>query len=92
LPLGLQKLYSEFNRGPGSIPSTNGKGKSQPIYEQAAAIIGNGFTEDNGFSTGLSADLGRRMDMGFTYDRSARQKLDSVEFSIGFRIGHAPAH
>lgn len=92
LPLGLQKLYSEFNRGPGSIPSTNGKGKSQPIYEQAAAIIGNGFTEDNGFSTGLSADLGRRVDMGFTYDRSARQKLDSVEFSIGFRIGHAPAH
>src|SRR5690348_6581884 len=26
LPLGLQKLYSEFNRGPGSIPSSNGKG------------------------------------------------------------------
>ena len=92
LPLGLQKLYSEFNRGPGSIPSSNGKGKSQPIYEQAAAIIGNGFTEDNGFSTGLSADLGRRIDMGFTYDRSARQQLDTVEFSIGFRIGHAPAH
>lgn len=92
LPLGLQKLYSEFNRGPGSVPSSNGKGKSQPIYEQAAAIIGNGFTEDNGFSTGLSADLGRRIDMGFTYDRSARQQLDTVEFSIGFRIGHAPAH
>src|SRR5690348_1326317 len=55
LPMGLQKLYSEeFNRGPGSVPSTNGKGKSLPIYEQAAAIIGNGFTEDNGFSTGLS--------------------------------------
>jgi hypothetical protein len=102
LPLGLQKLYSEeFNRGQGSVPSSsgqgsvpgsNGKGKSQPIYEQAAAIIGTGFTEDNGFSTGLNADLGRRVDMGFTYDRSARQKLDSVEFSIGFRIGRAPAH
>lgn len=93
LPLGLQKLYSaEFNRGQGSVPVTNGKGKSQPIYEQAATIIGNGFTEDNGFSTGLNADLGRRVDMGFTYDRSARQKLDTVEFSIGFRIGRAPAH
>jgi hypothetical protein len=92
LPLGLQKLYSEFNRGPGSIPNSNGKGKSQPIYQQAAAIIGNGFTEDNGVSTGLSADLGRRVDMGFTYDRSARQQLDTIEFSIGFRIGHAPAH
>lgn len=93
LPMGLQKLYSaEFGHGSSSLPSTNGKGKSQPIYQQAATIIGNGFTEDNGFSTGLNADLGRRVDMGFTYDRSARQKLDTVEFSIGFRIGHAPAH
>ena len=93
LPLGLQKLYSqEFNRGPGSIPSSNGKGKSLPIYEQAAAIIGNGFTEDNGFSTGLNADLGRRVDMGFTYDRSARQQLDTIEFSLGFRIGRALPH
>jgi hypothetical protein len=91
LPLGLQKLYSqEFNRGPGSVSS--GKGKSAPIYEQAAAIIGNGFTEDNGFSTGLNAEVGRYMDMGFTYDRSARQKLDSVAFSIGIRIGRAPVH
>ena len=92
LPLGLQKLYSqEFNRGPGSA-SSNGKGKSAPIYEQVATAIGNGFTEDNGFTTGLNADLGRFIDMGFTYDRSARQKLDSFAFSIGIRIGHAPAH
>jgi len=92
LPLGLQKLYSqEFNRGPGSV-SSSGKGKSAPIYEQVAAAIGKGFTEDNGFTTGLNADLGRRMDMGFTYDRSARQKLDSFSFSIGIRIGRAPAH
>jgi hypothetical protein len=91
LPLGLQKLYSEeFNRGQGSVSS--GKGNSAPIYEQVAAAIGKGFTEDNGFTTGLSADLGRRMDMGFTYDRSARQKLESFEFSIGIRIGRAPAH
>ena len=97
LPLGLQKLYSEeFSHGHGisgsGISNSNGKGKSTPIYEQAATIIGNGFTEDNGFSTGLGADMGRRVDMGFTYDRSARQKLDTIEFSIGFRIGHIPAH
>lgn len=92
LPMGLQKLYSqEFNRGPGSI-SSSGKDKSAPIYEQFAAAIGRGFTEDNGFTTGLNADLGRFMDMGFTYDRSARQQLDSFSFSIGIRIGHAPAH
>ena len=92
LPMGLQKLYSqEFNRGPGSI-SSGGSGTSVPIYEQVAAAFGKGFTEDNGFTTGLNADLGRFMDMGFTYDRSARQKLDSFSFSIGIRIGHAPAH
>ena len=92
LPLGLQKLYSqEFNRGPGSI-NVSGKGSSAPIYEQFATAIGKGFTEDNGFATGLSADVGRFMDMGFTYDRSARQQLDSFEFSIGIRIGHAPKY
>lgn len=92
LPLGLQKLYSqEFNRGPGSV-SSSGKGKSAPIYEQVAAAFGKGFTEDNGFTTGLNAEMGRYMDMGFTYDRSARQQLDSFSFSIGIRIGHAPAH
>jgi len=92
LPMGLQKLYSqEFNRGPGSV-SSSGRGTSAPIYEQVAAAIGKGFTEDNGFTTGLNADLGRYMDMGFTYDRSARQKLDSFSFSIGIRIGRAPAH
>ena len=93
LPVGLQKLYSqEFNRGPGSTSSGSGKNTSAPIYEQVATAIGTGFTEDNGFSTGLNADLGRYMDMGFTYDRSARQKLDSFAFTIGIRIGHAPSH
>ena len=92
LPMGLQKLYSEeFNRGAGSV-SSSGKGSSVPIYEQVAAAIGKGFTEDNGFTTGLNTDLGHFMDMGFTYDRSARQHLDSFSFSIGIRIGHAPAH
>ena len=91
LPLGLQKLYSqEFNHGKGS--ASNGKGSSAPIYEQVALAIGKGFTEDNGFTTGLNADIGRYMDMGFTYDRSARQKLDSIEFSIGIRIGRAPKY
>jgi hypothetical protein len=92
LPLGLQKLYSqEFNRGPGSV-SSGGNGKSAPIYEQVAAAFGKGFTEDNGFTTGLNADLGHFIDMGFIYDRSARQKLDSFSFSIGIRIGHAPKY
>lgn len=91
LPLGLQKLYSqEFDRLTGSASS--GLGTSAPIYEQVAEAFGKGFTEDNGFTTGLNADLGRFMNMGFTYDRSARQKLDTFAFSIGIRIGRAPVH
>jgi hypothetical protein len=91
LPLGLQKLYSqEFNRVTGS--NSSGLGSSVPIYEQFATAFGKGFTEDNGFTTGVNADLGRFMNMGFTYDRSARQKLDTFAFSIGIRIGRAPAH
>ena len=91
LPLGLQKLYSqEFNPATGF--SSSGLGSSVPIYEQFARAIGNGFTEDNGFTTGLKAGMGRYMDMGFTYDHSGRQKLDSFAFSIGIRVGRAPVH
>jgi hypothetical protein len=91
LPLGLQKLYSqEFNRGAGFTSS--GLGTSVPIYEQFATAVGKGFTEDNGFTTGLNAAMGRYMDMRFAYDRSGRQKLDSFSFSLGIRIGRVPTH
>jgi hypothetical protein len=91
LPLGLQKLYSqEFNPATGF--SSSGLGSSVPIYEQFARAIGNGFTEDNGFTTGLNAAMGRYMDMGFIYDHSGRQKLDSFAFTIGIRVGRVPTH
>src|SRR5204863_1470444 len=87
LPLGLQKLYSqEFNRGPGSTSSGSGNNTSAPIYEQVATAIGTGFTEDNGFSTGLNADLEPYLVKGFNYDRSAPQKIDSCAFTIGIPV------
>lgn len=91
LPLGLQKLYSqEFNRVTGT--GFSGVSTSAPIYEQFAEAFGKGFTEDNGFTAALNAGMGRYMDMGFTYDRSGRQKLDSFAFSIGIRVGRVPVH
>ena len=94
LPLGAQKLYSHLigrspNSGPGSTTSGSGKGSGSKIYQQAASAVGTGIDEDNGFATGLTANLGKRLDLGFTYDHSVRQQLDTVAFSIGFRIGRA---
>jgi hypothetical protein len=94
LPLGVQKLYSHLigrspNSGPGSVSSGSGKGNSSKIYQQTASAVGTGIDEDNGFATALNANLGKRLDMAFTYDHSVRQQLDTVAFSIGFRIGRA---
>jgi hypothetical protein len=90
LPLGVQKLYSHL-LAKSSGSTTSGSGKSSKIYQQAASAIGTGIDEDNGFATALNANLGKRLDMAFTYDHSVHQQLDTVAFSIGFRLGRARA-
>jgi len=95
LPLGAQKLYSHLigrgssNSGPGSLNSGSGNGNSSKIYQQIASAVGTGIDEDNGFATALNANLGKRLDLAFTYDHSVRQQLDTFAFSVGFRIGRA---
>lgn len=88
LPLGVQKLYSHLvAKSSGTGTTTSGKGSK--IYQQTASAVGTGIDEDNGFAAALSANLGKRLDMAFTYDHSVYQQLDTVAFSIGFRIGRA---
>jgi hypothetical protein len=88
LPIGTQKLYShEYVKG-GSGSSLNaGKGSASKIFQQAASIIGTGFDEDNGFSTALDSNFGKRLDVSLRYDHSVRQELDTFAFSVGFRLG-----
>jgi hypothetical protein len=80
-------IAKSSNSGPGS--STSGSGKSSKIYQLAASAVGTGIDEDNGFATALTASLGKRLDMGFAYDHSVHQQLDTFAFSVGFRIGRA---
>ena len=92
LPIGTQKLYSHlYGKGSGGTSSSSGKGNASKIYQQVASAVGTGIDEDNGFATGLNANLGKRLDLGFTYDHSVRQQLDSFAFSVGFRIGKVRA-
>lgn len=89
LPIGTQKLYSHLIAK--SSASGTAKGSGSKIYQQSASAVGTGIDEDNGFATGLNANLGKRLDMGFTYDHSVHQQLDTFGFSIGFRLGRARA-
>jgi hypothetical protein len=90
LPIGTQKLYSHLvERGTGS--SSSGRGNASQIYQQISSAVGTGIDEDNGFATGLNANFGKRLDIGFTYDHSVHQQLDTYAFSVGFRIGKVRA-
>src|SRR5262249_26445108 len=91
LPIGTQKLYSHLY-GKGSRTSTSSvKGSASKIFQQVSSAVGTGIDEDNGFATGLNANFGKRLDIGFTYDHSVRQELNTYAFSVGFRIGKARA-
>lgn len=87
LPIGMQKLYSHLIAK--SSSSGTGKSSGSKIYQQAASAVGTGIDEDNGFATGLNANLAKRLDLAFTYDHSVHQQLDTFAFSVGFRIGRA---
>jgi hypothetical protein len=92
LPIGTQKLYShEYVKGGSGTSLNAGKGSASKIFQQAASIIGSGFDEDNGFSTALDSNFGKRMDVSLRYDHSIRQELDTFAFSVGFRIGKVRA-
>ncbi|HEX6465877.1 MAG TPA: hypothetical protein VFZ99_01150, partial [Terriglobales bacterium] len=84
LAVGAQKLYSHLF-AKRTAPTTGTSGSTN--YKQSSSTSGTGIDTDNGFSTGISTTIRQRMDMGFTYDHSVAQKLDTVSFNIGFRIG-----
>jgi hypothetical protein len=77
LPVGIQKLYSHlYGKKSGSTPGG-----------PASVVTGTGISEDNGFTTGLNASLGGRMDFSFGYDHSVNQQLNTVAFGVGIRLG-----
>ena len=84
LPIGNQKLYSHLYK---SSSGSTSPGASGPSYKKGSYTAGTGISEDNGFSTGVSTTLGKRMDASFVYDHSVHQQLDTLAFTVGFRIG-----
>lgn len=87
LPVGIQKLYSHlYGKNSGPNPG-RGSGNPSQIFQQGSLATGTGITEDNGFTTGLNASLGGRMDFSIGYDHSVNQQLDTVAFGVGIRLG-----
>lgn len=86
VPIGNQKLYSKLYKSSGASGSGSA---SDPAYKKGSFTSGTGISEDNGFSTSVSTKLGKRMDVTVIYDHSVHQQLDTVAFSLGFRMGKA---
>ncbi len=78
LPIGNQKVYrTEYVRY---------RTATGAVRLRRVRIGYPGLTEDNGCEGTLSTPLGPFMDLSATYDRSFRQKLDTVSVTLGFRI------
>ncbi len=90
LAVGAQKLYSHMfsTKTSTSTTGTSTSTKSSQTFSKGSYASGTGSIDtDNGFSTGLSTKLGKHMDLSFMYDHSVAQQLNTVAFSIGFRLG-----
>ncbi len=85
LPVGSQKIYrTEYVR----VRTSTGAFR---LVRRRRSF--QGISEDNGCEGTLGASLGQHVDLSATYDRSFRQKLDTVSITLGFRIGKSqPNH
>jgi hypothetical protein len=88
-PLGNQKIYSRLlKRNQGAVVAA-GKGNAKGALTQSAVTSGtSAIAVDRGFTTGLDFTPSKRVDLGFEFTRSATNAVNTVAFSIGYRLGH----
>jgi hypothetical protein len=93
-PFGTQKLYSRVVPRKAAAAASNKKGR--PYASQALTVGSSSLAADHGFGAGLSFDPRKRVSIGFDYNHSIVQSLDTVGFNISYRFGHVaadkPAH
>jgi hypothetical protein len=91
-PLGNQKVYSRlFKKGQGSAVAV-GKGNGKGVFTQNAVTSGtSGIAIDRGFTSGLDFAPSKRIEVGLEFTRSMTNAVNTVAFSIGYRVGHVVA-
>jgi hypothetical protein len=79
------EVYEELPVAATTIYSTTGKGK-----KKVTTATNEGAAEDNGFNTSLDIPLNRHTILTGFYNRSLRNKIDTVGFSFTFLLRPAP--
>jgi hypothetical protein len=93
LPSGDQHVYSRMvtsnNSGLSMMPVSTGGAHG---FMMNPVTVGNDLTSDDGFSTWLTANLPRDVDLQIAYSRSYGYDLNTVSFGIGYDLGAALRH
>ena len=87
LPIGDQKVYSHLFVRSANGPIVRVTKEGVRRFRLVRVSTGQGIAEDNGCEGILSTNLGNRLDLSGSYDRSFRQKLDTVTITLGLRLG-----
>ncbi len=89
---GSQKVYSHQVGKGASMASVNANaGKHGRAFETAYVTSGTGsLVNDHGLTADLSVSPTARLGFDLAYNHSSQFAIDSVEFTVGVRLGHIP--
>lgn len=89
LPLGSQTVYRTVARGGRSRGNEDGGGPPTPTPPPVATTVTT-VSEDNGFTTFVGIPLNHHLILSGYYNRSLRQRLDTVSFGMTFLLRGTP--
>lgn len=90
-PIGNQKVYSRLLKKNQATGVATGKGNAKGALTQNAVTSGtSAIAIDRGFTSGLDFSPSKRIDIGFEYTRSVTNAVNTLAFSLGYRLGHIP--
>jgi hypothetical protein len=86
LPLGSQTVYRAVERGENVRANDDGGGTNPPV-----AVTVSTASEDNGFTTFVGIPLVDHITLSGYYNRSLRQRLDTVSVGVTFVLRSKPS-
>ena len=91
LPLGSQTVYRAVERGDDVRANDDGGGGTNPNPPPPVAVTVSTASEDNGFTTFVGIPLADHITLSGYYNRSLRQRLDTVSVGVTFVLRSKPS-
>ncbi len=91
LPLGSQTVYRAVERGEDVRANDDDGGGANPNPPPPAAVTVSTASEDNGFTTFAGIPLTDHITLSGYYNRSLRQRLDTVSVGVTFVLRSKPS-